>query len=125
MRDSKHWTQFGAILLLLAVVFALAALLSGQSAKSLIKPMPEDFHDAVEEHENLATFTFFYILLLGIARTWMHIKNKFNSSLRWGYILLAGISFVLILRVGYLGGRLVYIHGAGVQQEVSMPIENK
>ena len=121
MRDSKHWTQFGAVLLLLAVVFALAALLSGQSAKDLIKPMPEALHDAVEEHENLATFTFFYVRLLGISRTWMHIKNKFNSWLRWGYITLAGISFLLIMRVGYLGGSLVYIHGAGVQQEDSMP----
>ena len=124
MRDSKHWTKFGAILLLLAVVFALAALLSGQASKDLIKPMPEGLHVAVEEHENLATFTFFLILLLGIARTWIHIKNKFKSWLRWGYITLAGISFVLILRVGYLGGRLVYIHGAGVQQDDSMPIQN-
>lgn len=125
VRDSKNWTQFGAVLLLLAVVFALAALLSGQAAEDLIKPMPEELHDAVEEHENLATFTFFYILLLGIARIWMHIKNKFISWLRWGYILLAGISFVLILRVSYLGGRLVYIHGVGVQQEAPMPAENE
>ncbi|MCH8289157.1 MAG: DUF2231 domain-containing protein [Candidatus Marinimicrobia bacterium] len=125
VRDSKHWTDFGAVLLLLAVVFALAALLSGQSAEDLIKPMSEDLHDAVEEHEDLATFTFFYILLLGIARAWMQIKNKLNSWLRWGYVVLAGISFFLILRVGYLGGRLVYIHGAGVQQEAPMPIENE
>ncbi len=125
VRDSKNWTQFGAVLLLLAVVFALVALLSGQSAEDLLNPMPEDLHDAVEEHEDLATFTFFYILLLGIARASMHIKNKLNSWLRWGYVVLAGISVILILRVSHLGGRLVYIHGAGVQQEAPMPIENE
>ncbi len=125
VRDSKNWTDFGAVLLLLAVVFALAALLSGQSAEDLLKPMSENLHDAVEEHEGLATFTFFYILFLGIARAWMHIKNKLNSLLRWGYVVLGGISVILILRVSYLGGRLVYIHGAGVQQEAPMPIENE
>ena len=125
VRDSKNWTQFGAVLLALAVVFALAALLSGQSAEDLIKPMSEDFHNAVEEHENLATFTFFYILLLGIARAWMQIKDKLNLWMRWGYVVLAGISVILIMRVSHLGGRLVYIHGAGVQQEAPMPIENE
>ena len=116
--NSKKWIYFGGILLLLAVLTAFAALLSGQSAEDTIEPMSDAFHDAVEEHEGMATRTFFFILMIGIVRGWLQIKSKFNSWKQWGYIMLAGIGVMLILRVGHLGGKLVYNHGAGVSKEL-------
>ena len=116
LRNSKKWNQFGGIILLLAIVTAFAALQSGESSKEMLKPMADSLHGAVEEHQDLATLTFFFILILGIVRGWLQLKGLFDSWLRWSYIVLIGSGVFLILRVGHLGGKLVYQHGAGVNR---------
>ena len=113
-RNSVKWNQFGGIILLLAIITAFAALQSGESSEEMLKPMADSLHEAVEEHQDLATSTFFFILILGIIRGWLQLKGLFNSWRRWGYIVLIGAGVFLILRVGHLGGKLVYQHGAGV-----------
>lgn len=112
---SKKWTQFGGILLSLAVVSSLIALITGQSSEQSLKPMSDILHEAVEEHEGMATRVFFFFLILGALRGWLQLKDKFNSWKQWSYVILAGAGVILILRVGQLGGTLVYKHGAGVQ----------
>ena len=113
--DSKKWTQFGGILLSLAVVSSLIALLTGQSSEQSLKPMSDILHEAVEEHEGMATQVFFFFLIIGILRGWLQLKGRFNSWKQWSYVILAGAGVLLILRVGHLCGTLVYKHGAGVQ----------
>jgi len=116
--NSQKWNQFGGIILLLAIMTAFAALQSGESSEEKLKPMTEGLHEAVEEHEELASATFFFILILGIFRGWLQLKGMFNSWLRWGYVVLIGTAVFMILRVGYLGGKLVYKHGAGVNRTI-------
>ena len=116
--NSDRWNQFGGIILLLAIIGAFAALQSGESSEEMLRPMSDTLHEAVEEHEELATTTFFFILVLGIIRGWLQLKGRFNSWLRWGYVILIGSGVILILRVGHLGGKLVYQHGAGVNKSV-------
>ena len=120
-RHSDKWNQFGGFILLLAIISAFAALQSGESSKETLNPMTENLQEAVEEHENLASTTFFFILVLGIFRGWLQLKGVFNSWMRWGYIILIGTGVFLILRVGHLGGKLVYQHGAGVNKSVLVP----
>lgn len=112
---SKKWTQFGGILLSLAIVSALIALLTGQSSEQSLKPMSDVLHHAVEEHEGLATQVFFFFLIIGIVRGWLQLKGIFNGWKHWTYVVLAGAGVIFILRVGQLGGTLVYKYGAGVQ----------
>ena len=121
VRNSDKWNQFGGFILLLAIISAFAALQSGESSKETLNPMTENLQEAVEEHENLASTTFFFILVLGIFRGWLQLKGMFNSWLRWGYIILIGTGVFMILRVGNLGGKLVYQHGAGVNKNVLVP----
>jgi len=118
LRNSKKWNQFGGIILLLAIMTAFAALQSGESSEEMLKPMAKSLHEAVEEHQELASTTFFFILILGIIRGWFQIKGLFDSWPRWGYVVLMGTAVFLILRVGHLGGKLVYQHGAGVNKTV-------
>ena len=121
VRNSDKWNQFGGIILLLAIISAFAALQSGESSKETLNPMTENLQEAVEEHEESASTTFFFILVLGIFRGWLQLKGVFSSWLRWGYIILIGTGVFLILRVGHLGGKLVYQHGAGVNKNVLVP----
>ena len=121
-RNSEKWNQFGGIILLLTIIGAFAALQTGEASEEMLKPMTDSLLEAVEQHEALASKTFFFILILGIIRGWLHLKGLFNSWIRWGYIVLIGTGVFLILRVGYLGGKLVYQHGAGVNSGV---LENK
>ena len=120
-RNSDKWNQFGGFILLLAILSAFAALQSGESAEEMLKPMSDSLHEAVEKHENLASTTFFFILVLGIFRGWLQLKGMFNSWLRWVYVILIGAGVFMILRVGNLGGKLVYQHGAGVNKNVLVP----
>ncbi len=121
VRNSDRWNQFGGFILLLAIISAFAALQSGESSEEMLKPMSDSLHEAVEEHENLASTTFFFILVLGIIRGWLQLKERFNSWPRWVYVILIGAGVFMILRVGNLGGKLVYQHGAGVNKNVLVP----
>jgi len=112
---SKKWTYFGGVLLSLAVVSSLIALLTGQSAGESLKPMSDTLHEAVVEHEEMATRTFFFFLVIGILRGWLQLKGIFTAWKHWGYLILAGAGVILILWVGNLGGKLVFELGAGVR----------
>ena len=61
-RNSDKWNQFGGIILLLAIISAFAALQSGESSKETLNPMTENLQEAVEEHEESASTTFFLYL---------------------------------------------------------------
>jgi len=119
---SKKWTQFGGILLSLAVASALIALLTGQSSQQSLKPMSDVLYHAVEEHEGMATKVFFFFLIIGILRGWLQLKGVFSTWKQWTYVVLAGAGVIFILRVGQLGGTLVYKYGAGVQSGESTQI---
>ena len=123
IRNSKNWINFGGILMIIAIVSAFAALQSGEMAEDLIRPMSDSLHEAVEEHEEMATTTFFLVLFMGIARGWLQIKGFFTGWKRWVYVGLAGIAMAMILRVGHLGGKLVYLHGAGVTKSTNSQLE--
>lgn len=107
---------------MITIFSAFAALQTGESSEEMLKPMTDTLHHAVEEHEELASTTFFYILILGIIRGWLQLKGHFKSWVRWGYVVLIGVAVLSILKVGQLGGGLVYQHGAGVSKTV---IESK
>ncbi len=116
--NSKKWNQFGCIVLLITIISAFAALQSGESSKEMLKPMTNNLLEAVEEHEELASTAFFFILVLGIIRGWLQLKGVFDSWKRWSYIIFIGVGVFLILRVGHLGGKLVFQHGAGVNTSI-------
>ncbi len=109
--------------MIVAVVTAFAALQSGEAAEDQLKPMSHTLHEAVEEHEELATTTFFLVLFMGIVRGWLQIKGLFTGWKRWIYVGLAAVAMLMILRVGHLGGRLVYLHGAGVTNSADVQPE--
>lgn len=104
--------QMGATLLVIGVLMAGAAVLTGDQAKDAAEHAGVDKH-IIEPHEQSATATLFLFLGLLIARILM---RKRESVWLWrGYSVVALFAVFMLLRTGYLGGRLVFDHGIAVK----------
>lgn len=116
------WKHIERALLLVGVLGAFAALMTGETAEQLTKPN----HNLVEAHSFFATTaTYLYaILLLGeilsISMSWIDLKLKSGSILKTIVfiknllnqpilsITLAILGFITISITGLLGGVMVY-----------------
>ena len=104
---------------LVGFLSAGVALLSGLFAHSLVEKsflLPEEVHEEIHEHENLAYISLGVWLLIGI----IFLLLKSRLLYRIGLLVLLGI---LILTYKE-GGEIVYDHGVGVkkaQEEIYSP----
>lgn len=109
--------QAAAYLLLLGALGAGAAYLSGHAAGEGIEEGP--LESPMELHENAALFT----LVLSIAAA-LFMSGLYFLKYQKPWATLTGFVLVVALAgsvayTGYLGGQLVYAHGAGV--ELALP----
>ena len=105
----KEWLRwFAPILLTIALLGAVAAYFSGQSAEDRAEDLNVP-HEAIEEHEE-SSFWVLGLFGLGALLSWAtHAKRRGE----WIAALIAVMAAAAVLRAGYLGGHLVYVHGAG------------
>lgn len=105
----KEWLRwFAPILLTLALLGAVAAYFSGQSAEDRAEELNVP-HEALEEHEESS---FWVLGLFGLATllSWAtHSKRRGE----WIAALIAVMAAAAVVRTGSLGGHLVFVHGAG------------
>ena len=98
--------------LLIGTIGALAAVVTGlMELKHLVHD--DAIHIILEKHE----FTGFGILILSITLlTWHWIrKNKFGKKEYNAWVLFLVLGLALVIYQGYLGGRMVFEKGAGVE----------
>jgi len=109
--------QAAFYLLLLGTLGTIASYLAGNAAGEGIEEGP--LARAMELHEQAATIA---LWLTGITAAVYLTVNIFKYQKSWariaGVILFAAV-IAAIARTGYLGGQLVYKHGAGV--ELALP----
>jgi uncharacterized membrane protein len=125
---NKEEIQRGAyVILILGVIGALAAVLTGHQAEELAeKTISSAFRfpeEVLEEHEwfaNLTVWYFFFVLLL---RTYLVVKKKFVGRIRYIFIIFALAGTFLVWSTGREGGELVFEHGVGTEL-IKLP-ENK
>lgn len=102
------------IILLLAVVFVLAAFFSGYDAAETANRTFIVAEHAIAEHHNIGRLLAILIIpcaaLEQIAQRARH-GQKFFWSL---YLALLTVCVALVVWTGYEGGELVFKHGAGV-----------
>ena len=105
----KEWLRwFAPILLTIALLGAVAAYFSGQSAEDRAEELKVP-HAAIEEHEE-SSFYVLGLLGLGALLSWAtHAKRRGE----WISTLIAVMAAAAVVRTAYLGGELVYVHGAG------------
>jgi len=104
-------------LLLLGALGAIAAYFSGNYAGEGIEEGP--LKGPIEAHEEAATVTLWLAIIAAMFRVVIFYLKYSRSWIKWVSIILFAVVIGSVVRTGYLGGQLVYSHGAGVQ--LSLP----
>jgi len=106
------------LLLLLGVLGALAAVLTGGQAEDAFEYWNKASSALLEEHEFWANLTLWYFSGLLVIRTILVVKKKFNDMFRYIFILLAAIGAYFVFQTGDHGGRMVFDHGVGTKYKI-------
>ena len=110
----REWLRwFAPVLLSLALLGAVAAYFSGQSAEDRAEEIGVP-HDAIEEHESAGIWALGGIALACLLSWATHGPRRGV----WIATLIALVAVAVTFRAGHLGGQLVYVHGAGRVQGV-------
>ena len=113
----EFFTQAAFYLLVLGTLGTVVAYLAGNNAGEGMEEGP--LKKVMDLHEQAATIA---LWLTAITAVFYSIIYFFKYNSKWikaaGFILFA-VVIASIARTGYLGGQLVYKHGAGV--ELALP----
>ncbi|HKI79905.1 MAG TPA: DUF2231 domain-containing protein [Ignavibacteriaceae bacterium] len=116
------------ILLLLGVLGAVAAVLTGNQAEALASSWEKhgaiiQFH-AIGEHEEFANITLWFFVALLVLRTVAVLRKKFIGYIKYIFVVLALVGCYFVYQTGDHGGKLVYKYGIGTDLK-KMEIDEK
>jgi|SRR5665647_253902 len=109
----EFYKRAGLYLLILGALGTISAYLSGNAAGEGIEEGP--LAKAMELHEQAATISLWLTIITAVVYLSIFILKYKKSWARIISVLLFAALIGAIARTGYLGGQLVYKHGAGVQ----------
>jgi len=109
----EFFSNVAFYLLLLGALGASAAYLTGSYAGEGIEEGP--LKNPMELHEEAATITLWLAIVTALFRVIIYYFKYNRSWTKWVGIILFTALVGSVARTGYLGGQLVYNHGAGVQ----------
>ena len=100
-------------LLLLGTLGAIVSYVSGSYAGG---GMTDGILQApLETHEDAALITLCLAIITSISRMAMYYFDYQKSWAKWTSFLLYAVLIGFVARTGYLGGELVFKHGAGIE----------
>jgi len=105
VRAAGLWTLWAG------VVGGWAAYLAGRMAEDAIEH-GEAIHELMEQHQDFALYTMILFTLLLLWKLWR--RGRLAGPEEWGHLALSVVGLALLLRVGMLGGQLVFEHAAGI-----------
>jgi len=95
------------LILLLGVIGALAAVLTGNQAYIAFDDWENESLKIFNNHESFANITFWFFFFLLAGRTFLVLKKKFTFRYRIIFLVLSAIEVFFVLKTGYYGGELV------------------
>jgi uncharacterized membrane protein len=100
-------------LLVLGALGAIVAYLSGSYAGD---GMTDGILQApLELHEDAALITLWLAIITALFRAAMYFFNYQKAWAKWASFLLFAVLVGFAAKTGYLGGQLVFKHGAGIE----------
>lgn len=108
--------------LVAGAIFSAVAVISGLRDASVI-PHNETIHEILEVHEKIGITI---LILSTVLSVWFYIRQlKMKKIENLLFVLIIWFGMALIVYTGYLGGKMVYDHGAGIKpMQKTFPIEN-
>lgn len=111
LRRHETWIGYGRISLLLGWLGVLAAVVTGLIDQAAA-PQNATVTAVIDQH---ITAGIALLIAAGLAIYWpLRVKRLWDSPARWGYVALLAVIVLLVLVEGWLGGKLVYELGVGV-----------
>lgn len=104
-------------LLILGALGAIAAYTSGSYAGDGMTD--SIIQEPLEMHEEAALVTLWLAIITALFRSAMYYFNYSKNWAKWTSVLLFAALVGFVARTGYLGGQLVFKHGAGI--ELALP----
>jgi len=105
-KDEKCLSRTGFYLMLTGTIAAIAAWSSGQLFTE--HPTEGEFVKVFTRHETGATITMILLIIGSVFRTWLVIKKREETQLKWMTFSIYLLAVVSITYTGYMGGTMVY-----------------
>jgi len=126
---NDFFSKAAHIILFLGVLGAIAAVLTGNQAESLMSQWENQgaiiqLH-AIGEHEELANTTLWMFIGILVLRTVLVLKKKFTGYIKYIFVVLALVGCYFLYETGEHGGKLVYKYGLGTDLKKMEIQENK
>jgi uncharacterized membrane protein len=109
----KSFISAANIVSVFASLGAIVAVITGTLASDTVWH-PEAAHEIMETHETVGFIVLGIIIVLTIFR--LAIGKKIYGSLGWVALIVGLVGAGFVSYGGYLGGDMVFDHGAGVKQ---------
>ena len=108
---SSNTTKIAAYyLLVISAIGAGIAYFTGEGAEESVEDIPGVVEKLIKEHEDFALFALISLAILGAASLLAiyltYKKSSSSKAVSVVTLLIALISFVLVARTGYLGGKI-------------------
>lgn len=116
--ETKKISNF---LLLMLVVFSAVTFISGYFGFDYAGVMTDKTKLVVDLHQSLAKIHLIILLFFGLLYSLKYIYQVQNITLEIAYYSVFLLMIINILYLGYLGGELVFNHGAGVLSSNNTP----
>ena len=113
MSGKRSLIQTANIISVFAALGAIAAVTTGLLAEDSAW-LSETAHEIMETHEMFGFIFLGLIIVTAIFR--LAIGDKIYDRFKWIGLILALVGSSIVSYGGYLGGEMVYTHGAGVKE---------
>jgi len=100
------FNKIAFLFLVIGVVGAFFAVLSGNQAFELVSKWPGDNKEIFNLHQTFANITVWSFTAILILRFTLHVKKKFTKMMMILFLLLALIGSYIVYQTGFYGGKL-------------------
>ena len=129
---SSNTTKMAAYyLLVISAIGAGIAYFTGEGAEESVEDLPGVVEKLIKEHEDFALFALISLLVLGaaalLALYLTYKKSSASKTVAVVTLLISLISFGLVARTGYLGGKIRHteLGAVSIQKEGAVQKEGK
>lgn len=116
-------------LFILSAIGAVIAYLTGEGAEESVENIQGVVETTIKQHEEFALFAVVSLIILGIASLFGLFltlkKSQFTRTIAFVILSISLISFGLVARTGYLGGKIRHIEVSNVMTSANENSEEK